>query len=114
MRVSFAIWSSEIPLDSRAFLKLAPKLVIVQSATKRTPRVAPRGEGGMVEKSSLYAKRVKFQETMLRHDSVRDQRADALAALQRSALHYCQLELPFRHPADTNGVGLEIRYVVRL
>jgi len=35
---------------------------------------------------------------------------------ERSSLlpaDYCQLELPFRHPADTNGVGLEIRYVVR-
>jgi len=37
----------------------------------------------MVEESSLYAKRVKFQETMLRRDSVRDQRAEVLATLQR-------------------------------
>jgi len=37
----------------------------------------------MVEESSLYAKRVKFQETMLRCDSVRDQRAEVLATLQR-------------------------------
>src|SRR5262249_28204899 len=82
---------------------------------KKNPASCPAGEGGMVEKFSLYAKKVKFQETTLGRDSVRDQRAEALAALQRSALHYCQRttaswELPFRHPADTNGVSKETTF----